>query len=61
MIVDSEIIDRYKVFGERMCQPKCFYIKATDRCFQRYKNSEMIVAILPVGSGGRKRLISVTI
>lgn len=59
MIVEREIINRYKVLGERMCESTCFYIKTTKRCFQIHKNSEMIVAIIPGVNGGGRRLVGV--
>lgn len=37
-----------------------FQIKATEICFQIYKNSKMIVTIIPGGNGGRRLLDVVT-
>lgn len=61
MIVESETGTRYRVLGITICGLKCFYLKVTERYFQMYKNSEMIIAIIPGGNGDGRRFLGVAV
>lgn len=59
MILESETGTRCRVPGIMICESKSFYIKVTERCFQMYKNSEMIIAIIPGDNRDGRRLLGV--
>lgn len=61
MIVESKTGNRYRILEITICESKCFYIKVTERRFQMYKNSEIIIAIIPGDNRDGRRLLGVAI